>query len=183
MGNPTLNHRKVIQEWYCVQAKSHSEVRRALEHISALGFETFAPTFYEHSKTSERLHKPPLKKLVFGSYFFMRFSRSKDKWRSVWYLPGVRKIFSNGPENPVQVRPWIINSLKASYPDYSSSFRPSHIIPKVYEVGAVVKVVDGPWVSFTGFVQQSTEERVTVLLWLFGRDTPIEFNANSLKAA
>jgi transcriptional antiterminator NusG len=49
--------------------------------------------------------------------------------------------------------------------------------PKVsYEVGDLVRVVDGPFANFQGVVDHvnSDKGRVRVLVSIFGRETPVE---------
>ena len=51
--------------------------------------------------------------------------------------------------------------------------------PKVaYEVGDNVQVIDGPFVNFTGTIEEVNLERgkLRVIVSVFGRDTPVELN-------
>ena len=52
-----------------------------------------------------------------------------------------------------------------------------------FEIGANVKVVDGPFKGFEGKVSEIDKERgkIKVLVNMFGRDTPVELDSLQIK--
>ncbi len=52
-----------------------------------------------------------------------------------------------------------------------------------FHVGEPVKVIDGPFNNFTGFVQDVNEEKMKlkVMVSIFGRKTPVELDFNQVK--
>jgi transcriptional antiterminator NusG len=52
-----------------------------------------------------------------------------------------------------------------------------------FEIGAMVKVVDGPFKGFEGKVSEIDKERgkIKVLVNMFGRDTPVELDSLQIK--
>ena len=52
------------------------------------------------------------------------------------------------------------------------------MVAQPYNVGDSVKVVDGPFMEFNGFVQEVNNEKqkVKVSVSIFGRPTPIELD-------
>ncbi|HZK21996.1 MAG TPA: transcription termination/antitermination protein NusG [Oscillospiraceae bacterium] len=54
-----------------------------------------------------------------------------------------------------------------------------------YEVGDLVAVVDGPFEGFSGIVEEisTTKNMVRVLISMFGRETPVEFEFDQVENA
>ncbi len=52
-----------------------------------------------------------------------------------------------------------------------------------FHIGEAVKVVDGPFNNFTGFVQDMNEEKmkVKVMVSIFGRKTPVELDFSQVE--
>jgi len=52
-----------------------------------------------------------------------------------------------------------------------------------YEIGAIVKITDGPFKGFEGKVSEIDKERgkIKVLVNMFGRDTPVELDSLQIK--
>jgi transcription antitermination factor NusG len=175
--------RPLIRDWYCVQANSYQEVNKALASIAALGFEVFAPSFSQPTPTTIRLQKPPISRLVFGSYFFVRFHQQRDHWRSIWSAPGVKRIFSASAQQPLIIRTWLIKALQEFYnPPIIKQARVRLIKPS-YPDGSLVKIKAGSWQGFTGLVEKTEEERIIVLLSLFGQNHPTSFPRDDVQAA
>ena len=54
----------------------------------------------------------------------------------------------------------------------------SERIETIFHVGDFVKIVDGPFNNFSGYIQEVNEEKmkVKVMVSIFGRKTPIEID-------
>jgi transcriptional antiterminator NusG len=52
------------------------------------------------------------------------------------------------------------------------------------EVGQEVRVIDGPFVDFTGIIKEidSRKGKLNVLVSVFGRETPVELDFRQVKA-
>ncbi|TLY30283.1 MAG: transcription termination/antitermination factor NusG, partial [Ignavibacteria bacterium] len=57
------------------------------------------------------------------------------------------------------------------------------VVEVPFRVGEAVKVVDGPFNNFTGYVQDVNEEKMKlkVMVSIFGRKTPVELDFNQVE--
>ena len=91
-------------------------------------------------------------------------------WYFIQDTPG--KIGIVGGERPMPVSPDEIAVIKAQITDSEDSQK-----PKVhFEVGETVKINDGPFLNFSGVIEEIEPERgkLKVTVNIFGRNTPVE---------
>jgi len=96
---------------------------------------------------------------------------SNKAWYVVRNTPGVTGFVGSGnkpvPLEPAEVKK-ILNLMKAEEPRIKVSF----------QVGQPVRIIDGPFIDFTGAVDDINVEKgkVKVLVSFFGRETPVELD-------
>ncbi len=96
---------------------------------------------------------------------------SNKAWYVVRNTPGVTGFVGSGnkpvPLEPAEVRK-ILNLMKAEEPRVKVSF----------QIGQPVRIIDGPFIDFTGTVDEINAEKgkVKVLVSFFGRETPVELD-------
>ena len=110
-----------------------------------------------------------VQKKVFPGYILVRMELDDDSWYVVRNTPGVTGFVGSGAK-PTPLDATEVTKILAP----KTEDRPK---PKLdYEVGEVVSVVAGPFNGYSGPVNaiDVDKQQVTVLLDLFGRETPVE---------
>jgi transcriptional antiterminator NusG len=76
---------------------------------------------------------------------------------------------------PIPLRPTEVNRILGKVDELSESDAELNI---PFIVGEAVKVIDGPFNSFTGTIEEINEEKkkLIVMVKIFGRKTPLELN-------
>jgi transcriptional antiterminator NusG len=111
------------------------------------------------------------KRLLYPGYVLVEMSMDDQLWHEVKNTPRVTG-FVGGGNNPVPLTADEVNSIL--YRQATSADRPR---PKqTFEKNETVRIVDGPFASFSGKVDEINSERDTlrVMVTIFGRSTPVE---------
>ena len=111
------------------------------------------------------------KRLVYPGYVMVEMEMSDALWHEVKNTPRVTG-FVGGGNSPVPLSADEVNQIL--YRQASSAERPR---PKMtFEKNDTVRIVDGPFASFSGKVDEVNPERGTlrVMVTIFGRATPVE---------
>jgi len=110
-------------------------------------------------------------KKILPGYVIVQMKMSDLSWSIVRNTPGVTGFVSSG-NKPVPLQEEEVNrilkQMEAEAPKVKVGFRK----------GQSVRVVDGPFIDFMGVVDDISPEKgkVKVLLFLFGRETPVELD-------
>jgi transcriptional antiterminator NusG len=98
-------------------------------------------------------------------------NRILDKpWYFIKDTPGI--IGFVGGERPIPLDPSEIESIKGQIADSEDAEK-----PRVnFEVGETVKINDGPFLNFSGVIEEIDPERgkLKITVDIFGRKTPVE---------
>ncbi len=171
------------RSWHLVQISSrHAPL--AIDHLKSRGLEVYRPLL-------RSMEIPPAKELsrsqrknrhlfareklvpIFGVYHFVRFDPEHDPWQKMFELVGVFGIAVHN-NKPRPLPNALIDGLRAkeiggAIPDDTRIAD----LP-VFELGELVRVVNGPFRGFNGTIGSLDEAgRISVLLSLFGRATPV----------
>ena len=158
--------------WFAVNTRPSSE-ERALINLERQGWYSFCPRFSRTTKSGRRMttHLRPL----FPGYVFVNMNTSRSRWRSIDGTFGVRTIVKVG-DLPAPLPVGVLEALiamtdEAGKVSFASSLNP----------GQDVRFQSGPFAGLIGTLEHlDASGRVTVLLDLLGRATPIRGHASEL---
>ncbi len=82
---------------------------------------------------------------------------------------------AKGSDEPTPLRPQEVNRILGKVDELAGS---EEELSVPYYVGESVKVIDGPFNSFTGIIEEVNEEKkkLKVMVKIFGRKTPLELS-------
>jgi transcription termination/antitermination protein NusG len=113
------------------------------------------------------------KRMLYPGYVLVEIDMSDELWHAVKNTPRVTG-FVGGGTSPVPLSADEVNQILCR--QASSADRPR---PKLtFEKSEMVRIIDGPFTSFSGKVDEVNPERNTlrVLVMIFGRPTPVELD-------
>lgn len=111
-------------------------------------------------------------KIMFPGYMLIHMAFDKETRHLVLNTPGVTNFVGKKNE-PIPLKDEeaerILGKVEGASKDRTH-------IP--FHVGDAIKVVDGPFTDFTGFIEEVNEEKnkVKVMVSIFGRSTPVELD-------
>lgn len=171
------------KQWFVLQALSGQEMRvkenierrLKIEEVQDYIDEVLVPT----EKVSEvRQGKKMMStRKFFPGYVFVHMQlydengKLIDKvWNFIQQTPGV--IGFAGGETPVPLRPEEIEGILRQLEEKKEKVKPK----VVFEPGEMVKITDGPFLNFSGVIEEVDPERgrLKVSVSIFGRTAPVE---------
>ncbi len=113
------------------------------------------------------------KQKIFPSYIIVEMEYDDDTWALIKNTPGVTGFVGTG-RNPIPLSPDEVENIQAHMTATEDRPRPKI----VFEIGETVKVIEGPFYNFTGYVAEINEERgrLKVMVDILGRSTPVELD-------
>ncbi len=167
----------MAMKWYGVHTYSGYENKVKLnleERIKALGFEEEFGEVLIPSETVVELRNGERRtstRKFFPGYILVQMDLNDETWHVV---SGTAKVtgFVGGGKNPPAISEEEIAKIVGRIEEGVE-----HPKPKVeFEIGETVRVVDGPFVNFTGIVDDVNldKAKLKVMVSIFGRVTPVE---------
>jgi len=171
------NDPKQSGRWYVVHtyAGHENKAKEALmQRVESLGleeyiFEVIIPTRnviqVRRGKKSER------KERLFPGYILVRMHINDNSWLAVKTTPGVTAFVGAGSE-PKPISNKEVDAIRKFMDLDAPMFKVK------FSVGEAVKINDGPFAEFLGTIKEIDEEKgkVSVLVSIFGRETPVDLD-------
>ncbi len=173
--------------WYVVQARSGYE-RKVLdalhERIKQQGLtEKFGQIIVPTEEVIEirQGRKRKTARKFYPGYVLVEMDMDEDSWYLVQKTPGVIKFIGGTSDKPVPLSVKEVDKILQRMQEGVDKPRPKVL----FEVGEVVRVVDGPFADFNGEVEEVNYEknRMRVSVIIFGRSTPVELEFGQVKKA
>ena len=175
-----------MKSWYIVQShssfenkvaqliKEEAEKAKVQEKIEEIIVPTHNITEVKRGKRVQR------KKKYFPGYVLIKSEMDNELYHMI---KGIKKVsgFLGSKGTPVPVSDIEIEKILGQIKDGVS--QPKSSIE--YNVGEKVQVIDGPFASFTGLVEDVDEDkaRLKVSVSIFGRPTPVDLEFNQVEKA
>jgi transcriptional antiterminator NusG len=176
-GHPGGTDKSMEYKWYIVHAYSNFEkkvaeaIRQSASEkgMSDLFEEVFVPT--EEVTEVRRGRKINTERRYLPGYVLVKMVLNDQTYHLIKDTPKVTGFLGSG-NKPMPVTQKEVDRIRGVVTD--SIERPRSTI--TFEIGENVRVVDGPFASFSGVVEDVDEDtqRVKVAVSIFGRATPVE---------
>jgi len=164
------------KKWYGVHTYSGFENKVKLnlfERIKNEGMEEFFENILIPSETVVELKKGEKKtssRKFFPGYILVKMELTDDTWHIVKETSKVTGFV--GGNTPFPIPDEEVNKITRRMEEGAEKPRPKVL----FEVGETVRVVDGPFLNFSGVVEDVKPDKgkLRVTVTIFGRATPVE---------
>ena len=174
------------KKWYVVRAISGKE-KKAKEYIESemakRGWSDLVPQVLIPTEKVYSIRNG--KKVVKDRNYFPGYVLLKAELRDeiipvIQNVPNVLDFLREKDGDPIPMRPAEVNRILGNMDEQMDS--DGGMLDK-FIVGEPVKVIDGPFNSFSGVVEEVNEEKMKlkVTVKIFGRKTPLELNFNQVE--
>ncbi len=173
---------EVERKWYVIKSvtgtekkvKLNIETEVELSHLKDQVTRVLIPTekVYHSTKSGKKV---VTERNYFPSYIFVEAAMTPEVFAMLLDVPGVLGFVGckHKSDPPVALRPAEVSRLLGKVDELLSQ-DDSYIQPFV--VGEEIKVIDGPFNTFNGFIEEidAEKKKLKIMVKIFGRKTPLE---------
>ncbi len=166
------------KQWYVVHAYSnfeHKVVRSLQERIERLGMEEYFGEILVPTETVIEMRKGQKRqseRKFFPGYVLVEMEMNDASWHLVKETNKVLGFIGGTKEKPAPITKKEAEAILQRVHDGENAPKPKIL----FDIGEVVRVVDGPFNDFNGEVEDINYEKskIRVAVSIFGRSTPVE---------
>ena len=117
---------------------------------------------------------------IYPGYILIKMNLNDDTWHIIKTTPKLSGFLGNKGK-PIPISNAEAKRISEQVIDGVEKSRPA----VMYDIGEQVKVIDGPFASFNGEVEQIDEDkaRLRVAVSIFGRSTPVDLDYSQVEKA
>jgi transcriptional antiterminator NusG len=169
-------------QWFVLQVMSGHElkVQRTIQQriaiadseLQAMFGDVIVPTEEVVEMRGGKKHTSDRK--FFPSYVLLNMDMNDQSWHFINKVPGVLKFIGGKNNQPTPISEAEMNRIVRRVESGEDKPQPKTL----YEVGEVVRVMEGPFADFDGVVEEINydKSRMKVSVTIFGRATPVELS-------
>lgn len=179
----------MLSNWYVLQVYSNFEdkvadaIHEHIEQESDIIHDVFVP--YEIIKVTKNGKLYDQKRKLHPGYVYIKCILNDDLYKILKKIPKVSGFLTSvkggasGRAKPITISNKEIENIKQLVHDQKQKVSDNI----VFFVGQKIDVIDGPFQSFRGIVEEvdSEKEKLKVSVSIFNRDTPVELEYRQVK--
>jgi transcriptional antiterminator NusG len=176
---------KQKKRWYVVHAYSGFEnyVKQAL--VERIQLDKVEEKFGDILVPTEEVvelrggQKRKSERKFFPGYVLVEMDMDDQTWHLVRSIPKVLGFIGGTSDKPAPISAKEADMILQRVQDSSDKPKPKTL----FEIGEVVRVIDGPFADFNGVVEEVNYEknRMRVAVLIFGRSTPVELQFDQVE--
>lgn len=174
------------KHWYALYVQPGYEHRVLAALLRSISLHKMQNDFGDILVPSEKVlelvggMKRIVERRMFPGYLLIQANLRAEVWHLIRTIRRVRGLVGRG-NSPALLSDREIEEIRQRVGAAALNSRPR----TAFNVGEVVKIVDGPFREFTGMVEEFNPERarLKVALSVFGRSTPVLFDPIQVEAA
>ena len=174
------------KQWYIIHTYSGHEakaMKSLLDRAKAAGVEDkFDEVLIPEETVVEMVkgERRTSKRKYFPGYILVHMELNDDTWHNVRGTPKITG-FVGGDKHPPPISEDEVARMTQEMKDATEKPKPKI----AFEEGENVRVVSGPFVNFSGFVDEVMEEKekLRVMVHVFGRATPVVLDYTNVEKA